>query len=166
MSFSLYLVNAVTALLPPTRCYAMKARMYSLCGLSVAQSARIVSSASFFSQSDIVIGEDTFVGHEVRILASTERVIIGSRVDIAPQVLIHTGSHEIGNTSSRRAGTGFSREITIGDGTWIGARATVLAGVTIGKGVVIGAGSLVTSDIPDNVLAFGSPCKVVRSLNA
>ncbi len=54
--------------------------------------------------------------------------------------------------------------ITIGNKVWIGANVTVLPGVTIGNNTIIGAGSVVNKDIPDNVIAAGNPCKVIRSI--
>ena len=54
--------------------------------------------------------------------------------------------------------------ITIGNNVWIGGNVVILPGVHIGNGCVIGAGSVVTKDIPDNVVAFGNPCKVVRQI--
>ena len=55
--------------------------------------------------------------------------------------------------------------VKIGNGCWIGGGVIILPGITIGDGTVIGAGSVVTKDIPDNVVAFGSPCKVYREIN-
>jgi maltose O-acetyltransferase len=54
--------------------------------------------------------------------------------------------------------------ITIGDNVWIGGNVVINPGVTIGNNVVIGAGSIVTKNIPDNVIAVGNPCKVVREI--
>lgn len=59
----------------------------------------------------------------------------------------------------------YSFPIAIGDNVWLGANVIVLPGVTIGENSVIGAGSVVTKDIPANVIAFGSPCKVYREIN-
>jgi galactoside O-acetyltransferase len=59
----------------------------------------------------------------------------------------------------------YSFPITIGDNVWLGGNVMVLPGVTIGENSVIGAGSVVTKDIPANVVAFGSPCKVYREIN-
>ena len=55
--------------------------------------------------------------------------------------------------------------VAISNNVWIGANVVVLPGVTIGENSVIGAGSVVTKDIPANVIAFGSPCKVYREIN-
>lgn len=65
----------------------------------------------------------------------------------------------------RRDGTQFSLPIHIGDDVWVGSNTVILPGVTIGNNVVIGAGSVVTKDIPDNVVAFGVPCKVIREIS-
>ena len=54
--------------------------------------------------------------------------------------------------------------ITIGDNVWIGGNACIMPGVTIGDNVVIGAGSVVTKDIPDNVIAAGNPCRIIRTI--
>jgi maltose O-acetyltransferase len=90
-------------------------------------------------------------------------ILIGSRCDIGPGVEFITGSHDIGS-ASRRAGTGNARSIQIGDGCWIGAGTRILGGVTVGAGTIIAAGSVVTQDIPANVLAAGVPARVKRCL--
>ena len=54
--------------------------------------------------------------------------------------------------------------VVIGDNVWIGGNATIMPGVTIGSNVTIGAGSVVTKDIPDNVIAAGNPCRVIREV--
>jgi maltose O-acetyltransferase len=90
-------------------------------------------------------------------------VVIGERCDIAPEVLFVVGSHELGSRE-RRAGRGFSRSITVGSGTWIGARSTFIAGASVGSGCVVAAGSVVTDAFPNNVLIGGVPAVVIRKL--
>jgi galactoside O-acetyltransferase len=65
----------------------------------------------------------------------------------------------------REKGYQYNKPIHIGKNCWLGANVTVLPGVSIGEGSVIGANSLVTHDIPDHVLAYGSPCRIVRQID-
>ena len=62
----------------------------------------------------------------------------------------------------RNTGYEYGIEVTIGDHVWVGGNVVILPGVTIGNNVVIGAGSVVTKDLPDNALAAGNPCRVLR----
>ncbi len=91
------------------------------------------------------------------------KITIGDRVGIGHEVMFLTDTHAIGG-AERRAGAVHALPITIGDGVWIGARATILPGVTIGAGAIIAAGSLVAKDVPANVLAGGVPAKVIKEL--
>jgi galactoside O-acetyltransferase len=89
---------------------------------------------------------------------------IGSRVMFAPNVVVSTAGHPI-NPDLRRKTAQFSVPVYIGDNVWIGANAVILPGVHIGKNSVIGAGSVVTKDIPANVVAVGNPCRVMRPIS-
>ena len=99
-------------------------------------------------------------------------VRIGENVMIGPNVTLATPMHpllpEERNARQRDDGSFFNLEyakpIAIGDGCWIAANVVVCGGVTIGEGSVIGAGSVVTRDIPPHSLAFGNPCRVIRTL--
>ncbi len=78
-------------------------------------------------------------------------------------MLFYTAEHPI-DPEQRKSGLEIAKPITIGNNVWIGAGSTILAGVNIGDNTVIGAGSVVTKSIPDNVVAVGIPCKVVRKI--
>lgn len=102
------------------------------------------------------------------------KIIIGDNVLIAPNVQIYTAFHplnaidrfgEIKEDGTFEFCKTQTAPITIGDNVWIGGGVIILPGVTIGNNVVIGAGSVVTKDIPSNFLAFGNPCKVIKSLS-
>jgi len=95
----------------------------------------------------------------------TGPVTIGNQTTTGPQVMFLTGTHEIGD-SRNRLGKLIIKPVVVGSGVWFGARCTVLPGVTIGDGAVIAAGSIVTHDIPPDVLAAGVPAVVKRSLCA
>ena len=96
-------------------------------------------------------------------LVDDGHIYIGDRVLIAPNVTIATANHTL-EPELRRYEMQYVRDVHIGENTWIGTGVIVLPGVTIGKNCVIGAGSVVTRDIPDNSLALGNPCRVVREI--
>lgn len=68
------------------------------------------------------------------------------------------------NAKERITGAEWAKPINVGNNVWFGGNVTVLAGVTIGDNTVIGAGSVVTKDIPSNVVAVGNPCKIIRKI--
>ncbi len=89
-------------------------------------------------------------------------ITIGNGVMFGPNVTVCTTGHPL-HPEHRFDGM-YSLPVVIGDRVWIGANAVILPGVTIGENSVIGAGSVVTKDIPANVLAVGAPCKVLREI--
>ena len=104
------------------------------------------------------IGYGVLINSKVSIAAHTT---IGNFVSINRHVSI--GHHTVINDyCSINPGTNIAGNVTIGEGTTIGMGTNILHQVKIGKNTIIGAGSVVTKDIPDNVVAYGSPCKVVR----
>lgn len=90
-------------------------------------------------------------------------IYIGDYVMIGPNVTLATAGHPI-SPSLRKEKLQYNQAITIEDNVWIGSNVSVMPGVTIGENSVIGAGSVVTRDIPSNVVAFGTPCRVVREI--
>ena len=105
------------------------------------------------------IGRGVLINSKVSIAAHTN---IGDFVSINRHVSI--GHHtNIGDYCSINPGVNIAGNVTIGEGTIIGMGTNVINGIKIGKNTIIGAGSLVTKDIPDNVVAYGSPCKIIRN---
>ncbi len=111
---------------------------------------------------NITVGKNFFTNFNCTIL-DVGKVVIGDNVMFAPNVAIYTAGHPI-HPDSRNSGYEYGIAITIGNNVWIGGNVVVNPGVTIGNNVVIGSGSVVTKDIPDNVIAVGNPCKVVREI--
>lgn len=111
---------------------------------------------------NIELGENFYANFNCTIL-DVAKVIIGNNVQFAPNVSIFTAGHPI-HPDSRNSGYEYGIEITIGDNVWIGGNTVVNPGVHIGNNSVIGSGSVVTTDIPDNVIAVGNPCRVLRQI--
>lgn len=89
-------------------------------------------------------------------------IFFGNNIEIGPGVKILSTNHDPGDYRSPTA----EQPIRIGNDVWIGANAIILPGISIGNNVVIGAGSVVTQDIPDNSVAVGNPCRVIKSKEA
>lgn len=111
---------------------------------------------------NISVGDDFYSNFDLVILDGAP-VKIGDRVQIAPGVHIYTAGHPV-HSATRATGVEYCKSVCIGNDVWLGGRVVVCPGVKIGDGVVIGAGSVVTKDIPPNVLAAGNPCRVIRPI--
>ena len=111
---------------------------------------------------NIEVGEDFFANYNLVIL-DVGKVKIGKNAQIAPNVAIYTAGHPI-HPDSRNSGYEYGIPVTIGDNVWLGGNVCIMPGVTIGDNAVIGAGSVVTKDIPSNVIAAGNPCRVIRPI--
>ena len=111
---------------------------------------------------NIEIGENFYSNHNLVIL-DPAKVKFGDNVFIGPNCGFYTAEHPI-DAKERNKGLEYAKPITVGNNVWFGGNVTVLSGVTIGNNVVIGAGSVVTKDIPSNVIAVGNPCRILREI--
>lgn len=112
---------------------------------------------------NVSVGDWSFINHGAYLMDGAP-ITIGSHVFIGPNFGAYTAQHPL-LAQDRNRGLEIAHPIEIGADVWIGADVKVLAGVSIGRGSVIGAGSLVTRSIPEGVIAFGNPCRVIRELN-
>lgn len=96
-------------------------------------------------------------------LVDDTHIYVGDYTMFGPNVVVASAGHPL-NAALRTDGYQYNMPVHIGKCCWIGAGVIIVPGVTIGDNVVIGAGSVVTKDIPSNVLAFGDPCKVHRNI--
>ena len=111
---------------------------------------------------NIEVGENFYANYNLVVL-DCAKVTIGDNAFIAPNVGIYTAAHPI-IAEQRSKGGEYALPITIGNNVWIGGGVQICPGVTIGDNTVIGAGSVVTKDIPSNVVAAGVPCRVIREI--
>lgn len=111
---------------------------------------------------NISVGDYFYSNHNL-IITDGAKVTFGDHVFIAPNCCFTTAEHAL-DPEMRKAGMEVAKPITVGSNVWIGAGSTILAGVTIGDNSVIGAGSVVKKSIPENVVAVGVPCKVLRPI--
>lgn len=111
----------------------------------------------------LTVGVDVLINRGCTIEA-VGAITIGDEAGLGPDVLVLTVTHQIGQPG-RRAGDRATAPVTIGPGSWIGARSTLLPGVTVGAGAVVAAGAIVASDVPANTLVAGVPARVLRTLD-
>jgi maltose O-acetyltransferase len=138
--------------------------MYRAAGVAVASGVRL-NGGVVFQYPNVSLGASTWVGRRSEFACSPRaEVRIGANCDISQDVLFVTGSHEIGS-ADKRAGSGLNQAINVGDGSWIGARVTILGGTDLGAGTVVAAGAVVTGSFPPNVLIGGVPAKVIRAID-
>ena len=111
-------------------------------------------NCTFVDCNTITIGDDVLIASNVQLYTATHPVELTDR--LTPDWCPGTGQYFCRT---------YALPIRIGNGCWLGGGVIVLPGVTIGDGSVIGAGSVVTKDIPENSLAVGNPCRVIRKIN-
>lgn len=111
---------------------------------------------------NISVGKNFYSNYNCTILDGAE-VKIGDNVMFAPNVSLLTAGHPI-HHEMRNTAIEYAFPISIGNSVWLGGNVVVNPGISIGNNVVVGSGSVVTKDIPDNVVAVGNPCKVLREI--
>ncbi len=111
---------------------------------------------------NIFIGENFYANYNCVILDCAP-VTIGANVLFAPGVNIFTAGHPV-HHEPRNEEFEYAFPVSIGDNVWVGGNVIINPGISIGNNAVIGAGSVVTKDIPPNVIAVGNPCNVIREI--
>ena len=130
----------------------------------------IITNGSFYIEPpfncdygyNIKIGKNFYANYDC-ILLDVNRIEIGDNVLLGPKVQIYTAMHPV-DPNERFSGKEFAKKIIIGNNVWIGGSTIICPGIKIGDNVTIGAGSVVTKDIPNNVVAVGNPCRVIKKI--
>lgn len=115
--------------------------------------------------NNIILGKNFYANFNCIIL-DVNTVKIGDNVKFGPNVQIYTATHPVNVKERVEDKIEFGLPIIIGDNVWLGGSVTICPGITIGDNSVIGAGSVVTKDIPKNVMAAGNPCNILKELSS
>lgn len=129
-------------------------------GVIIHDLPRIVGTGNLYRR--LRIGDGCYFNTGC-LLELEDEIVIGDRVRVAQEVMIVTSTHEIG-PGWCRAADHFTKPVIVGAGAWLGARCTILPGVTVGAGAVVAAGAVVHRDVPPNTLVGGVPARVLREL--
>ncbi|WP_459501927.1 acyltransferase [Bacillus sp. C1] len=157
--FFIKLIN----LIPFTRFYRFKRFLLIQAGVQCGINVRIGGKLKI-STDNVSFGDNIWIGNNTTIYNSGySMVIFGDNIDIAPNCTFCTGSHEIGS-QIQRAGKGYTKDIKICSGTWVGINTTILAGVEVGKANIISAGTILTKSTEENSLVGGVPGKMIKKL--
>lgn len=147
------LIVRIAGLLP---IYTLRWSVYLSAGVKIGKGSHIHMGAQFFNPRGVKIGQGSIIGQNA-FLDGRDKLIIGSHVDIASDVMIYNSEHDI-NAEDFSA---IVAPVEIGDFVFIGPRAIILPGVKIGKGAVVAAGAVVTKDVAEFTVVGGVPAQVI-----
>lgn len=141
----------------------LRTKKYQLILGEVGKNCSIGERFSYYYGKNIIIGNNVYIGHDVDIIASQEKVKIGDNCLLAQGVLLVTRKHNFAKRNILVRKQGETRApIIIENDVWIGAKAIILAGVTIAQGAVIGAGAVVTKNVKPYAVVGGIPAKHIK----
>ena len=164
----LLFVQGLVALLPSEAFIRLRPRLYRLAGIRIGHgtviSGRMRLTGAGAITRQLIIGKGSYLNENITFNLG-ETLTLEDNVSVGMDCLFITNTHEMGD-SDFRAGRVLAKPICVGRGAWLGARVTVLPGVTIGAGSVIGSGAVVAGDVESNVLAGGVPAKIIRKLTS
>lgn len=129
---------------------------YRLGGIRIGWGSAIHMGARFYNPWNIKIGKDSIIG-EGTVLDGRDKLTIGDHVDIATEVMIYNGEHDVNNEKFNAV----FLPVSIEDYVFIGPRAIILPGVTLKRGAVIGAGAVVAKDVEKYQIVGGVPAKLI-----
>jgi acetyltransferase-like isoleucine patch superfamily enzyme len=159
-------LNTVAGFLPRHHALQARARLFSLAGFQIGDGTRIAAPPKINGGdalfSNLVIGRNCSIDVDC-VFDLEERVTIGDRVTIGPGVMILTSTHEL-DIREHRAGAVQRTPVKIEDGAWLGARCTILPGVTVGAGAVVNPGSVVNKDVVAHTRVGGIPATQLEVL--
>lgn len=158
------IANRLCSLFPATRCYNTKRKIWNWADVQIEDNARLVSSVRIYTNGPVSIGKNSFIGHETLIVGGDAAITIGNDCSIGPRCMLVTGTHDITPEENSIAGAGKSEPITIGNGVWLGANVTIIAGTTIADKSILAAGAVANKDTETRSISAGVPAKKIKQL--
>ncbi|HEY0467194.1 MAG TPA: acyltransferase [Polyangiaceae bacterium] len=159
-------LNTVVGFLPRHHALHARSRLFALAGFRVGDGTRLAAAPKINGGDalfeNLIIGKDCSIDVDC-VFDLEERLTIGDRVTIGPGVMILTSTHEL-DIREHRAGVVQRHPVSIGDGAWLGARSTILPGVTVGAGAVVNPGSVVNKDVIPHTRVGGIPATQLELL--
>lgn len=163
----LILGSAIARMLPAHSAGRLRTVVLRAAGLSIGRGTVMAGAPRLSGTADprrmLRVGSGCFLNTNCQIDAAAA-ITIGDHAHLSQDVSIITNSHVIGD-SRQRAGALTAAPVSIGDGCWIGARATILPGVAVGAGAIVAAGAVVTADVRPDTIVAGVPAREVRCLD-
>ncbi|MEP6755196.1 MAG: acyltransferase [Chthonomonadales bacterium] len=160
------LLNIVLFFLPHLCFNRLRTSLYRLAGIKIGEGTNIMGTMELEGPGPIwknfSMGPNSLITGPLYVDLNA-KVTMGHGACVGHHTVFITSSHDMSNPE-HRCGPAIKMPIVVGNGCWIGARVTVLAGVTIGDGAVVAAGSLVTKNVPAHTLVGGVPAKPIREL--
>jgi len=129
----------------------------------VGQNVNIETPFKVYYGKHIYVSDNTYINSCCQFYDDNE-IFIGKNCWIGPDVKIYTSLHPLNPVERLQKNANYAKKVFIGDNVWICGSVVILPGVKIGDNSTIGAGSVVTKDIPENVKAFGNPCRVISNI--
>ena len=136
--------------------HEIRLMIFDLAGVKIGEGSTIHIGARFYQPKNVSVGRGTIIGDHAT-LDGRAKLTIGDHVDIASEVMIFNGEHDIHSATFEP----INAPVVIGDYVFIGPRAIILPGVSIGWGAVIAAGAVVTKDVPDSTIVAGVPAEAI-----
>ena len=159
-NFIMYCVNVMLAGTKEKNFEKKRRLLNTLDHFQIGEGTKIVGPIEVLGYLEV--GKNCWIGKNLRVNGNGS-VTIGDNCDVGPEVTFQTGSHEIGD-GSRRAGKGIVCHQSVGSGTWIDGRSTILNHTAIGEGCVIAGCACVTRDVPPNTMVGGVPARRIRDI--
>lgn len=146
-----------------THFFRLKRHLLNWGNIPCGSGSKMVGPLYIGSVAKLQIGDNVWIGRNFSVYGNG-KVVLKNNIDIAPDVAFATGSHQISNDSTHRAGSGISYTIVVEDGVWIGVRSTIMGDTIINSGSVIGACSLVNKSINKDGVYVGIPAKRIKEI--